>query len=62
MVDSFKMDGHSVFNSGTVADLLQKVCHVSPGKDLKENVQLLLLDPTNQLRQYILCLQVVQLI
>ena len=61
MVDCFKLDGHSVFSSGTVADLLQKVCHVSPGKDNKENVQLLLLDPTTQLSHYILRLQVVQL-
>ena len=61
VVDCFKLDGHSVFSSGTVADLLQKVCHVSPGKDNKENVQLLLLDPTTQLSHYSLRLQVVQL-
>jgi hypothetical protein len=34
------------------------VCHINPGKDAKEMLQLLLLDPTSQLQHYISCIQV----
>jgi hypothetical protein len=58
VVDCLKLDGSTTVTSGTVADLLEKVCHVSPPKDVKEMLQLLMLDPTSQLQHYISCIQV----